>query len=74
MKKKLFGQNISPSCSYFDNSVVENEMVYCKKSKRINNGKCKSFRYDPLMRVPKTTVFNNKYSAEDFKIWIKLNR
>ncbi len=68
MKNKLFGQNISPDCSYCENAVFENEMVYCKKGKQIQNGKCRAFRYDPLMRVPKNLSFNKKYSADDFKL------
>ena len=68
MKKKLFGQNIPPACSYCENAVVENEMAYCKKGRRINGGKCRAFRYDPLMRVPKTSFFKKKYTADDFRI------
>lgn len=68
MKKKLFGQNIIPNCSYCDNSVFENQMVYCKKSKRIDHGKCRAFRYDPLMRAPKSSAITKNYSAEDFKL------
>lgn len=68
MKKKLFGQNITPDCSYCENSVIENEIAFCKKSKHINNGKCKSFRYDPLMRIPKASVPERTYSADDFTI------
>ena len=68
MKKKLFGQNIRPDCSYCENAVIENEMAYCKRGKRIQNNKCRAFKYDPLMRVPKTSTFNKKYSADDFKI------
>lgn len=68
MKKKLFGQNISANCSYCENSIFEKDMVYCKKSKRINNGKCRAFSYDPLMRKPKTLFFKNNYSADDFKL------
>lgn len=68
MKKKLFGQNILPNCSYCSNAVFENGMVHCKKNKRISHEKCKTFRYDPLMRAPKVSVFKKKYSAEDFKL------
>lgn len=68
MKKKLFGQNIVPSCSYCENAIADNEIAYCKKGKRIQNNKCKSFRYDPLMRVPKVSVFKGNYTADDFKI------
>lgn len=68
MKKKLFGQNILPDCSYCDNAVFENQMAFCKKNKRIQNGKCRAFRYDPLMRTPKSSHIKKNYSIEDFKI------
>ena len=68
MKKKLFGQNIIPDCSYCENAVAENEIAYCKKGKRIQNNKCRAFKYDPLMRVPKTSAFKKNYSIEDFKL------
>ncbi len=68
MKKKLFGQNIGIDCSYCENAVIENEMAYCKKGRSIQNDKCRAFKYDPLMRVPKVSVFTKKYSADDFKI------
>lgn len=68
MKKKLFGQNILPNCTYCDNATFENQMVFCRKSRHINHGKCKSFRYDPLLRAPKSSGLNKKYSVDDFKI------
>lgn len=68
MKKKLFGQNISPDCAYCENAACENHIVYCQKSKRIDHGKCRSFRYDPLMRAPKSSAIKRNYSADDFKL------
>lgn len=52
LKKKLFGKNIKPSCTYCLNSVYENDTCHCIKNKTIIDDKCKSFKYDPLMRVP----------------------
>lgn len=68
MKSKLFGQNISPDCSYCSHAVFENEIIYCTKSRRIEKGKCKSFKYDPLMRVPKKSAFKKTYTADDFRL------
>lgn len=69
MKKKLFGQNIIPDCSYCENAVIENGMAaYCKKGKHIQEHKCKSYRYDPLMRAPKVSVFKTNFTADDFRI------
>ena len=68
MKSKLFGQNISPDCAYCSNAIFENEVIYCAKSRRIEKNKCKSFKYDPLMRVPKKAVIKKTYTADNFKI------
>jgi hypothetical protein len=68
MKNKMFGQNIQPDCSYCENSATENSFAYCNKGKQLKNGKCRKFEYDPLMRVPKNSVFKRKYTEQDFKI------
>lgn len=68
MKNKLFGQNIMPDCAYCEYAVTEKEIAYCKKGKRIENHKCRAFRYDPLMRVPKASTFKNNFTVDDFKI------
>lgn len=67
MKNKLFGQRITPSCAYCSYAVLEKDACYCSKSKRIKNNKCRSFNYNPLMRVPKSTSFKSNYSIDDFK-------
>ena len=48
MKKSLFGKNIPVNCSYCEYSGIENDIMFCKKSKQVKNGKCRSFKYDPL--------------------------
>ncbi len=68
MKKKLFGQNIKPDCVYCENAVFSDNSTYCQKNRRIKNGKCRAFKYDPLMRVPKTSVLKTDYTADDFKL------
>ncbi len=68
MKNKLFGRNISPDCSYCSNSVFESGVFICKKSKTITDGRCRSFDYDPLLRVPRTVTLKGTYTAEDFKL------
>lgn len=49
MRKKLFGNNIEPDCMYCENAVFNKYDVFCKKSKGIRNGRCRSFKYDPLI-------------------------
>ena len=67
-KKKLFGSNIKPSCAYCRNAAYENEVCFCKKGQKYKNGNCKGFKYDPLMRVPKTLSLKKKFTADDFKL------
>ena len=68
MKNKLFGRNIAPDCSYCENSYFENGIMSCKKSKRIQDAKCREFSYDPLLRVPRSVMLRGTYSIEDFKL------
>ena len=68
MKYKLFGKNISPDCAYCMNAVPENGQLVCRRSKQIKDGKCRSFSYDPLQRVPTSVSVSGKFTAEDFKL------
>lgn len=68
LKKKLFGKNITPSCSYCQFSVFENNNCFCSKGKNIVDDKCKSFKYDPLMRVPQSAPTLHEYTLDDFKL------
>ncbi len=68
MKNKLFGKNIVPDCAYCDNAAVENGEVVCKKAKKIEDGKCRAFDYNPLLRVPRSVTLRGTYTIEDFKL------
>lgn len=68
MRKKLFGKNIQPDCSYCLNSVFENNTCRCIKGRSITDGKCKGFKYDPLMRVPRSAPALHEYTLNDFKL------
>ena len=68
MKKSLFGKNIPVNCSYCEYNGIENDIMFCKKSKQVKDGKCRSFKYDPLLRMPNVTVFKTDFSAKDFKL------
>ena len=70
MKTLFFKNKIEPSCSYCKFGKVDsNEKVYCHKKgiKNIDES-CKSFKYDPLKRVPKKIVLSSEYSKKDFEI------
>lgn len=68
MKKSLFGKNIPVNCAYCENSDIENDILFCKKAKQVKNGKCRAFKYDPLLRMPNVTVYKSDFTPEDFKI------
>ena len=66
--KKIFGSNIAPDCAYCHHSAPIEDGFICIKKKQLINGKCKSFSYNPLMRVPKTQPKMQKYTIDDFVV------
>ncbi len=68
MKYKLFGKNIKPDCAYCSFSGIGNGIIGCQKSKVIKDGKCRSFQYDPLLRVPASVSISGQFTADDFKL------
>lgn len=68
MKYKLFGKNIAPDCTYCNNAVFENGGIACQKDKMIQDGKCRAFSYDPLLRVPASVSLSGSFTAEDFQL------
>ena len=68
MKYKLFGKNISPDCSYCLNADLSGAKPVCVKDRMIQDGRCRAFRYDPLMRVPVSVSISGSFTAEDFRI------
>ncbi|MEE0265065.1 MAG: hypothetical protein UD936_05495 [Acutalibacteraceae bacterium] len=65
---KLFGNNIDTSCEYCNNSQKINGIILCKANKEIVNGNCSKFKYNPLMRVPKTAPRFPQYDPKDFEL------
>ena len=37
MKKSLFGKNIPVNCSYCEYNGIENDIMFCKKSKQVKD-------------------------------------
>ena len=68
MKKKLFGNNIVPSCVYCAHSKKEGGTQYCDAHKTLKNGKCRKFDYNPIMREPKGMAPLKTYTKEDFSL------
>lgn len=54
-KKKLFGNNIKPSCKYceFGKSGEGNSIDCSKFGEMKSYDSCKKFTYNPLKRIPK---------------------
>ena len=68
MKKKLFGNNIVPSCSYCAHSKAEGETQFCDAHRTLKNGKCRKFCYNPIMRTPRGMADLPKFEKDDFAI------
>lgn len=68
MKKKLFGNDIVPSCVYCSNSGTQGDSQYCKVNRTLKNGKCRKFCYNPIMREPGGMAPLKSFSKEDFTL------
>lgn len=68
MKKKIFGNSIAPSCAYCEHSKTEGTAQFCDAHKSLKNGKCRKFRYNPIMREPKGMAPLRSFSKEDFTL------
>ena len=72
-KKPMFGANIQPACTYceFGQKAADPRMILCAKKGVVSPGdSCRSFRYDPLIRVPTPPVALDlgKLKDEDFTL------
>lgn len=68
----LFRKKIEPSCSYCTHAAkLADGQILCSKKGIVScDGKCMSFRYDPVKRIPpkpKALDFS-KYNQEDFSL------
>ncbi|MBQ1389065.1 MAG: hypothetical protein IIY78_05515 [Clostridia bacterium] len=68
MQNKLFGNNIEPDCAYCDHCVSDGVSNLCMKNSSIVNGKCRKFRYNPLLRKPFKPPQLPKFDPSDFQI------
>lgn len=66
--KKLFGQNIKPDCQYCVFASFDDDVAYCTKGKLLSQKKCKTFKYDPLLRKPQKQAQKKAYTQDDFKL------
>lgn len=70
MSRRLFGNNIEPSCEYCTNGKLsEDGMVYCPQKGVVPQYySCKWFSYAPLKRIPKRAPRLPSFSPEDFSL------
>lgn len=72
-KKKrppLFGGEIPPDCAYCHyNALLEGEPA-CALHLKMENGRCKSYLYNPLLRQPRPApaLRIENFDPEDFKL------
>lgn len=66
---RLFGNNIEPDCSYCDHCIAdESGSRICMKNTYLEGGKCRKFKYNPLLRKPFKPPVLPKFSPDDFKL------
>ena len=71
MSKIGFNKKLQKSCAYCVHSKIlefSNETVCKKRGVTEVRDYCRSYKYDPLKRVPQKAKISDNYSAEDFKL------
>lgn len=71
MKINLFGKTVEPACAHCKRGrkTAYGEKVFCEKKGVVDAYySCKSYKYDPLKRVPKKVKLQNDLSEKDFSI------
>lgn len=71
MKRKLYGNAITPACGICGNGrrSCDGKVILCLRRGVVEpSARCRKFRYDPLRRVPYTQPALATYSEEDFRI------
>ena len=69
----LFQKDIEPRCCYCQRGTqLDEEQILCVKKGVVSPGSsCRSFRYDPLKRIPTppVTLDRGKLKEEDFSLY-----
>lgn len=68
-KKKLFGNNIKPSCKYCElGTAAGGDKIMCSKFGEVKAyDACKKFVYNPLKRIPKKEMSLAKSAVNDIE-------
>lgn len=69
-KHALFGGDVPPDCAYCQHNSGKDGQVLCSLRAAMVNGKCRRYRYDPLLREPNPApaLHKEQFSPEDFKL------
>ncbi len=70
-RSKLFRRDIEPRCSYCSraNPLDDTHMTCYKRGIVPIDGNCRSFRYDPIRRIPpKPAVLRGSFTDADFHL------
>lgn len=72
MKKKLMNlksiEKICANCAYGRHTPDEDGVLCEKKGVMLKTSSCKSFKYDPLNRIPVRPMSLGNYSPEEFEL------
>ena len=71
MTKKLFDKTLPKKCEYclLAQPIGNDGEMVCKKRGIVDaSDYCRSYKYDPLKRVPSRPIISDQYSPEDFKL------
>ncbi len=61
-------EKICANCAYGRYTPNEDGVLCEKKGVMLKSSSCKSFKYDPLNRIPARPVTMGNYSAEEFEL------
>lgn len=67
-KNRFFGGDIPPGCDYCAHNNGKGTQVVCSQKLELLDGKCKKYKYNPLMREPRRqlTLKTEGLRKEDF--------
>lgn len=71
MRRKLYGNNIHPSCEYCARArrAKDGRVMLCAKKGIVPlYHRCRRFQYDPLKRIPYRQPALQKYDEADFAL------
>lgn len=72
MKKPIINKNeITPACDICAHGIIsaDGENVLCPRTGvRLLDSQCKSFKYDPIKRVPRRRMSKGEFTVDDFKL------